>query len=119
MTPNEEANRKDDLPLEMPEIALVRSSAYSIQSFSIAGLFALAVLYSLYFAADFILPVILAFLMSLFLLRLVRFLRKAGYPGTSRSGNSNSRFAYFTARCRLVSHSTFCRFSAGLPSLSR
>jgi predicted PurR-regulated permease PerM len=64
----------------MPEIARVRSSAHSIQSFSLAGLFVLAILYGLYFAAEFILPAILALLMSLFLLPLVRFLRKAGIP---------------------------------------
>jgi hypothetical protein len=38
---------------------MVRSSAHSIQSFSLAGLFVLAIWYSLYFAAEFILPVIL------------------------------------------------------------
>ena len=59
---------------------MVRSSARSIQSLCMAGLFVLAILYSLYFAADFILPVILALLMSLFLLPLVRFLRKARVP---------------------------------------
>jgi predicted PurR-regulated permease PerM len=80
MTPNEEVNRNDELPPELPAIAFLRSSAYSIQSFSIAGLFVLAILYSLYFAAEFILPVVLAFLMSLFLLPSVRILRKAHIP---------------------------------------
>src|SRR5260221_1404088 len=51
-----------------------------LRSFSVTGLFILAIFYTFYFAADFILPVVLALLMSLLLLPLVRFLRKAGIP---------------------------------------
>jgi predicted PurR-regulated permease PerM len=77
---NEELNRRDAAPLVVQEIRTAPSSESQIQSFSVTGLFVLAILYSLYFAADFILPIILAFLMSLFLLPFVRLLRKGGIP---------------------------------------
>jgi predicted PurR-regulated permease PerM len=51
-----------------------------LRSFSVTGLFILAIFYTFHFAADFILPVVLALLMSLLLLPLVRLLRKAGIP---------------------------------------
>jgi predicted PurR-regulated permease PerM len=78
--PNEESNQKEEAPLVVQEIGTVFSTTSPIQSFSTAGLFVLVILYSLYFAADFILPVILAFLVSLFLLPFVRFVRKAQIP---------------------------------------
>ena len=54
--------------------------SFHVRSFSINGLFLLAVLYTFHQAADFILPVVLALLMSLLLLPIVRLLRKAGIP---------------------------------------
>ena len=64
-----------DLPL--PEVVNATVSSQSnIRSFAITGLFVLAVLYTFYFAADFVLPVALALLMSLLLLPLVGFLNK-------------------------------------------
>lgn len=45
--PNEELNRKNGAPLVVQEIGTVLSSGSSIQSFSTAGLFVLAILYSL------------------------------------------------------------------------
>ena len=53
------------------------SSPSNIRSFSITGLFVLAVFYTLYFASDFVLPVALALLMSFLLLPLVAFLNKS------------------------------------------
>jgi predicted PurR-regulated permease PerM len=78
--PNDELNRTNGVPLVVQEIQTAPSYASSIQSFSVTGLFILATLYSFYFAADFILPVVLALLASLFLLPLVRFLRKGSIP---------------------------------------
>lgn len=46
----------------------------------LVGLFLLAAIYALYFARDFIMPVILAFLLALMLTPIVRFLRKRGVP---------------------------------------
>jgi len=46
----------------------------------LVGLFLLAAVYALYFARDFIMPVILAFLLALMLTPIVRFLRKRGVP---------------------------------------
>jgi hypothetical protein len=51
------------------------SSPSIIRSFSLSGLFVLAIFYTLYFAADFVLPVALAVLMSFLLLP-----RASGFP---------------------------------------
>src|SRR5208283_2979171 len=56
------------------------SSPSNIRSFSITGLFVLAIFYTLYFAADFVLPVALALLMSLLLLPLVSLLSRMKIP---------------------------------------
>jgi predicted PurR-regulated permease PerM len=56
------------------------SSPSQIGSFSVTGLFVLAIFYTFHFAADFILPVILALLMSLLLLPVVRFFQRARIP---------------------------------------
>ena len=68
-----------ETPIELPLPQVVNeavSSRSNIRSFSITGLFVLAVFYTLYFAADFVLPVALAVLMSLLLLPAVGFLNK-------------------------------------------
>lgn len=44
------------------------------------GIFMLAAIYGLYFARDFVMPVVLAFLLALMLTPIVRFLRKRGVP---------------------------------------
>jgi hypothetical protein len=51
-----------ELPLPQAVNAAI-SSPSNIRSFSITGLFVLAFFYTLYFAADFVLPVALALLM--------------------------------------------------------
>src|SRR5580704_8132861 len=58
------------------------SSRSNIRSFSLTGLFVLAIFYTLYFAADFVLPVALAVLMSLLLLPLVALLSRMKIPET-------------------------------------
>ena len=68
-----------ETPIELPLPQVVNeavSSRSNIRSFSVTGLFVLAVFYTLYFAADFVLPVALAVLMSLLLLPSVGFLNK-------------------------------------------
>src|SRR5271166_3945627 len=55
-------------------------SASNLRSFSLTGLFVLAIFYTLYFAADFVLPVALALLMSLLLLPLVALLGRMKIP---------------------------------------
>ncbi|MBV9392528.1 MAG: AI-2E family transporter [Verrucomicrobia bacterium] len=64
-----------DSPLPQVVEAAV-SSPSNIRSFSITGLFFLAIFYTLYFASEFILPVALAVLVSLLLLPVVGFLSK-------------------------------------------
>ena len=56
------------------------ASPSNLRSFSLTGLFVLAIFYTLYFAADFALPVALALLMSLLLLPLVALLGRMKIP---------------------------------------
>jgi predicted PurR-regulated permease PerM len=56
------------------------TSPSNLRSFSLTGLFVLAIFYTLYLAADFILPVALALLMSLLLLPLVSLLSRMKIP---------------------------------------
>src|SRR3984893_7012729 len=66
-------------PVELPLPEVANATVFSqtnMRSFSLPGLFILAFFYTLYFAADFVLPVALAILMSLLLLPLVGFLNK-------------------------------------------
>ena len=82
--------RDSTLELDQPETAVepplptavltAISSSSIIRSFSLTGLFILAVFYTLYFAADFVLPVALALLMSLLLLPFVGLLTKIKIP---------------------------------------
>ncbi|WP_437344129.1 AI-2E family transporter [Mesorhizobium marinum] len=46
----------------------------------LAGIFILTGIYALYFARDFVMPVVLAFLLALMLTPIVRFLKKRGMP---------------------------------------
>jgi predicted PurR-regulated permease PerM len=75
--PSQEAEKSLPLPDKIKEAF---SPSFHIRSLSITGLFLLAVLYTFHQAADFILPVVLALLMSLLLLPFVRVLRKSGIP---------------------------------------
>jgi len=61
------------LPAQMP--AQSRAIRYSL-----IGIFLLSFIYALYFAKDFFMPVVLAFLLALMLTPIVRFLRKRGIP---------------------------------------
>jgi hypothetical protein len=56
------------------------ASPSNLRSFSLTGLFVLAIFYTLYFAADFVLLVALALLMSLLLLPLVALLSRMKIP---------------------------------------
>ena len=75
--------RRDKAEAEPPLPEVVQaaiSSPAKVRYFAINGLFLLAIFYTLYFAADFVLPVALALLMSLLLLPLVSLLTKARIP---------------------------------------
>lgn len=52
----------------------------AVPRFAIVGIFLVLVVYALYFARDFFMPVVLAFLMAMTLTPVVRFLRKRGIP---------------------------------------
>src|SRR5258708_39013885 len=78
---NSQSTRTEEEPSLLPEpVKDALSGPGHLRSFSVTGLFILAIFYTFYFAADFILPVVLALLMGLLLLPLVRVLRKAGVP---------------------------------------
>jgi predicted PurR-regulated permease PerM len=75
----EEGVTADERPL--PEaMQAAMASPSRVRNFAITGLFVLAIFYTLYFAADFVLPVALALLMSLLLLPLVSLLAKVKIP---------------------------------------
>jgi predicted PurR-regulated permease PerM len=62
-----------------PEVAAVQANLRLVR-FALVGLFLLAFVYALYFARDFFMPVVLAFLLALTLTPVVRFLRRRGVP---------------------------------------
>jgi predicted PurR-regulated permease PerM len=62
-----------------PEIEAVQANLRLVR-FALIGLFLLALVYALYFARDFFMPVVLAFLLALTLTPAVRFLRRRGIP---------------------------------------
>jgi predicted PurR-regulated permease PerM len=53
---------------------------YGLVRFAVVGLFLLGFIYALYFAREFFMPVVLAFLLALMLTPIVRFLAKRGVP---------------------------------------
>src|SRR5215831_6104494 len=65
--------RQEDLPR-------ILQAPIDIRSISITGIFLLGLLYSLYFARDFLLPVVLAFILSLLLAPVVRWLNRMRIP---------------------------------------
>ena len=93
-----------ELPLPQAVNAAI-SSPSNIRSFSITALFVLAFFYTLYFAADFVLPVALALLMSLLLLPLVEFLnKKARIP---EAFGSALAIAALSRKCKQTCSSKF------------
>lgn len=64
---------------EQPERGFALAEIRLIRSL-LLGIFILAAVYALYFARDFFMPVVLAFLLTLMLTPIVRFLRKHGVP---------------------------------------
>ncbi|MDQ2633133.1 MAG: AI-2E family transporter [Pseudomonadota bacterium] len=62
-----------------PSLGAVCSDTRLIRSL-LTGIFILATVYALYFARDFVMPVVLAFLLALMLTPIVRFLKKRGVP---------------------------------------
>ena len=66
---------------------MVRTAAaaarHEFPRFAIVGIFLVLVIYALYFAKDFFMPVVLAFLMALTLTPVVRFLGKRGVPAAA------------------------------------
>ena len=63
-----------------PEVAAAVKANLRMVRFALVGLFLLAFIYALYFARDFFMPVVLAFLLALTLTPVVRFLRRRGVP---------------------------------------
>lgn len=67
-------------PSVPPEPAPARDRELRLIRAFMLGLFMFAVVYALYFARDFFMPIVLAFLLALMLTPIVRFLRKRGVP---------------------------------------
>ncbi|MCO6387580.1 AI-2E family transporter [Aliihoeflea sp. 40Bstr573] len=67
-------------PSVPPEPAPARDRDLRLIRSFMLGLFLFAVVYALYFARDFFMPIVLAFLLALMLTPIVRFLRKRGVP---------------------------------------
>ncbi len=65
------ADLQDLLPFQRP---------LDIRSMSLTGLFVLAIFYTLYFARDFILPILLAWILSSLLAPIVRALKRIRIP---------------------------------------
>lgn len=75
VTPEEELPRPD---LERLKEAV--QSPFGVRNLALTGLFVLAAFYTLYFARDFLLPIVLALLFNLLLSPFVRFLRRLHVP---------------------------------------
>lgn len=63
----------------LPGLGPIWSDTRLIRSL-LVGIFMLTAMYALYFARDFVMPVVLAFLLALMLTPIVRFLKKRGVP---------------------------------------
>ena len=66
--------------VEAPETIDTRRSDTRLMRSLLIGIFLLMAIYALYFAREFFMPVILAFLLALMMTPIVRFLRKHGIP---------------------------------------
>jgi len=75
VTPEEELPRPD---LERLKDAV--QSPFGVRNVALTGLFVLAAFYTLYFARDFLLPIVLALLFNLLLSPFVRFLKRLHVP---------------------------------------
>src|ERR1700730_17148677 len=65
----------------LPDLPVtIAATASKFSTFPATGLFVLAIFYTLFFASEFFLPIVLALLVSLLLLPSVRLLRKIGIP---------------------------------------
>ncbi len=105
-----------DSPLPQVVEAAV-SSRSNIRSFSITGLFFLGVFYTLYFAADFVLPVALAILVSLLLLPLVGFLsKKVNIPEAIGSALAVAALLVILAGLASLIYQPAASFLQGLPN---
>jgi predicted PurR-regulated permease PerM len=72
---------EEGVPTALPRsIQSALTSSTNLKSFAVNGLFVLAVLYTLYLASEFVLPVILALVMCFLLMPIVRFFRKFKIP---------------------------------------
>jgi predicted PurR-regulated permease PerM len=83
--------RPHDFPSEDPrpdikEFLQVFRSPLDIRSIALTGIFLLFILYSIYFARDFLLPVVVAFVLSSLLAPAVRWMTRLHVPGTLGAG---------------------------------
>jgi predicted PurR-regulated permease PerM len=77
---NERASMDHLLPPEPPPDAHVQATLSGTPGVAVKGLFVLALFYTFYFARSFLLPIVLAVLLSLILYPAVRFLKRAFIP---------------------------------------
>jgi predicted PurR-regulated permease PerM len=80
LLPSRAEARGDPLPESEPRKPTPFPVPLDIRSVSLTGLFILAMLYTLYFARAFLIPIVFALLLSQLLKPLVRGLRRAGLP---------------------------------------
>ena len=71
--------RQDEDKADLQDL-LPTQRALDIRSVSLTGLFVLASFYTLYFARDFILPILLAWILSSLLAPIVRLFKTCAYP---------------------------------------
>ena len=79
----ESTDRSAGQPVENPDISKMEEALrdrIEIRSFAISGLFVLALFYTLYFAREFFLPIVLAILLDFLLNPLLRTLKQARIP---------------------------------------
>ncbi len=72
--------RDNPNPDAVPPVVLETTGEKGVPRFAVQGLFIIAVIASLYFARDFFLPVIMAFILALTLSPLVRWFSRRGIP---------------------------------------
>src|SRR5580765_6380153 len=78
-----EARRDDGGAVEQPDLRKLHEALtdrLEVRSVAITGLFVLAVLYTLYFARAFLLPIVLAVLLDFLLSPVIRLLKRARIP---------------------------------------
>src|SRR5918992_130430 len=70
---------QDEVKADLQDL-LPTQRALDIRSLSLTGLFVLAIFYTLYFARDFILPILLAWILSSLLAPIVRLFKRVRIP---------------------------------------